>query len=164
MPLLSRSVVSDSAALWTVACQPPLSMAFSRQEYWSELPWPPPGAFPDSGIEPTSLTSPALLADTLLLSHRGEAQYIAHCVTIQFSLVVQSCLTLCDPMDCSTPGFPAHHQLLELAQTHVHRVGDALSSPSPPAFNLSCIGVFSNESTLCIRWPKYACQLIRDYA
>ena len=53
------------------------------------------------------------------------------------------CLTLCDPMDCSTPGFPAHHQLLEPTQTHVHRVGDGiqpshlLSSPSPPAFNLS---------------------------
>jgi len=49
----------------------------------------------------------------------------------------------CDPMDCSTPGLPVHHQLLELAQTHVHRVGDAiqtshpLSCPSPPAFNLS---------------------------
>ena len=61
----------------------------------------------------------------------------------QFSSVTQLCLTLCDPMDCSTPGFPVHHQLLELAQTHVHWVGDAiqpshpLSSPSPPGFNLS---------------------------
>ena len=55
---------------------------------------------------------------------------------------VQSCLTLCDPTDCSTPGFPVHHQFLELAQTHVYRVGDAiqpsnpLSSPSPTALNL----------------------------
>ena len=62
---------------------------------------------------------------------------------IQFSSVAQSCLTLCDPTDCSTPGFPDHHQLLELTQTHVHRVGDAIQpshpllSPSPPAFNLS---------------------------
>ena len=77
------------------------------------------------------------------------------------SSVSQSCLTLCDPMDCSMPGFPVHHQLLELAQTHVHRVSDAiqpshpLSSPSPPAFNLSQNRVFSNESALCIRWPKY---------
>ena len=61
----------------------------------------------------------------------------------QFSSVAWSYLTLCDPMDCSTPGFPVHHQLLGLAQTHVHWVGDAiqpshpLSSPSPPAFNLS---------------------------
>ena len=58
-------------------------------------------------------------------------------------LVAQSCLTLCNPMDCSTPGFPVHHQLPEFAQTHVHIVNDAiqsshpLSSPSPPAFNLS---------------------------
>ena len=62
---------------------------------------------------------------------------------IQFSSVAQSCLTLCNPMDCSTPGFPVHHQLPELAQTHVHWVGNViqtscpLSSPSPPAFNLS---------------------------
>ena len=61
----------------------------------------------------------------------------------QFSSVAQSCPTVCDPMDCSTPGFPVHQQLLKLAQTHVHWVGDAiqpshpLSSPSPPAFNLS---------------------------
>ena len=61
----------------------------------------------------------------------------------QFSSVAQSCLTLCDPMDCSMPGLPVHHQLLELAQIHVHRVRDAiqpsnpLSSPSPSAFNLS---------------------------
>ena len=57
--------------------------------------------------------------------------------------VAQSCLILCDPMDCRTPGFPVHHQLLELAQTHVHWISDAiqpshpLSSPSPPTFNLS---------------------------
>ena len=61
----------------------------------------------------------------------------------QFSAVIQSCLILGDPMDCSTPAFPVHHQLPQLAQTHVHRVGDAiqpshpLSSLSPPAFNLS---------------------------
>ena len=64
-------------------------------------------------------------------------------------------------MDCSMPGFPVHHQLLELAQTQVHWVSDAIqlsyppSSSSPPAFNLSSIRVFSNESVLCIRWPKY---------
>jgi len=61
----------------------------------------------------------------------------------QFSSVSQSCLTLCDPMDCSIPDFPVHHQLVELVQTHVHQVSDAiqpshpLSSPSLPAFNLS---------------------------
>ena len=62
---------------------------------------------------------------------------------VQISSVTQSCPTLCNPMDCSTPGFTVHHQLPELAQIHVHQVGDAiqpshpLSSPSPPTFNLS---------------------------
>ena len=62
---------------------------------------------------------------------------------LMFSLVTQLRLTLCNPMDCSTPGFPVHHQLPEPAQTHVHQVSDAiqpshpLSSPSPPALNLS---------------------------
>ena len=61
----------------------------------------------------------------------------------QFSSVSQSCPTLCDPLDWSTPGLPVHHQLLEFTQTHIHWVGDAiqpshpLSSPSPPTFNLS---------------------------
>ena len=78
----------------------------------------------------------------------------------QFSSVAQSCLTLCNSMDCSTPGLPVHHQLPELVQTHVHWVGDAiqpshpLSSPSP-AFSLSQHQVFSNESVLRIWWPKY---------
>ena len=64
-------------------------------------------------------------------------------------------------MDTSMPGFPVHHQLLELAQTHVHQVGDAiqpchpLSSPSPPAFNLSQHQGLFQESVLRIRWPKY---------
>ena len=80
---------------------------------------------------------------------------------IQFSSVSQSCLTLCDPMDCSTQGLPVHHQLREFTQTHVHWVGVAIQSshpllsPSPSAFNLSQHQVFSNESVLPIRWPKY---------
>ena len=63
--------------------------------------------------------------------------------SVEFSSVAQSCPTLCDPTDCSTPGLPVHHQLPEFTQTHVHWVGDAiqlshpLSSPSPPALNLS---------------------------
>ena len=58
----SHSVVSDSSAPWTVACQAPLFMGFSRQEYWSELPGLPSGDRPDSGIEPES---PTLQADSL---------------------------------------------------------------------------------------------------
>ena len=80
---------------------------------------------------------------------------------VHFNSVTQSCPNLCDPMDCSMPGFPVHHQLPKLAQTHVHWVSDAIQpshpllSPSPSAFNLSLIRVFSSESVLCIRWPKY---------
>ena len=68
---------------------------------------------------------------------------ILHRNDYQFSSITQSCLTLCDPMNRSTPGFPDHHQLPEFTQTHVHQVSDAiqpshpLSSPSPPACNLS---------------------------
>ena len=76
-------------------------------------------------------------------------QKLSFCFTyfsIQFSSVAQLCPALCDPMDCSTPGFPVHYRFQELAQTHVHWVGDAihlsisllpLSFPSFPAFNLS---------------------------
>ena len=80
---------------------------------------------------------------------------------ILFSSVAQSCLTLCDPMNHSTPGHPVHHQLMEFTQTHVHWVSDAnqpshslhpllLLPSNPPS-----IRVFSNESTLHMRWPKY---------
>ena len=74
--------------------------------------------------------------------------------------VTQLCSIVCDPMDCSTPGFPVLHHLLEFAQTHVHRVGDAiqsshpLSSPVLPPSIFPSIRVFSNQSAFCIRWPK----------
>ena len=75
------------------------------------------------------------------MSHNQEKNQL-----VQFSSVAQLCPTLCDPVDCSTPGLPVHHQLLESmepTQTHAHRVGDAiqpshpLSSPFPPALDLS---------------------------
>ena len=81
---------------------------------------------------------------------------------VQFSLVVHLCPTLCDPMDCSTPSLPVHHQLPEWTQTHVHWVGLMPSNHlvlccplllSPSIF--PSIRVFSNESALHIRWPKY---------
>ena len=76
-------------------------------------------------------------------------------------LFSQSCPTLCNPMDCSTRGFPIHHCLPEFAQTHVHWVDDAFQ-PSHPLWPLflppsifPSLRVFSSESALCIRWPKY---------
>ena len=81
--------------------------------------------------------------------------------SVQFSSVPQSCPTLCDPLECSMQGFPVHHQLPELTQTHVHQVSDAtqpshpLSSPSPPTSIFPSIRVFSNELVLRSRWPKY---------
>ena len=82
-------------------------------------------------------------------------------VYFQFSSVSQSCLTLRDPMNHSMPGLTVHHHLPEFTQTHVHLVGDAiqpshpLSSPSPPVPVPPSIRVFSKESTLRVRWPKY---------
>ena len=82
------------------------------------------------------------LVETVMDKHPHE--HILFLVSrVQFSSIAQSCPTLCDPMDCSTPGFLVHHQLPQLTQTHVHRVDDAmqpshpLSSPFPPALNLS---------------------------
>ena len=73
---------------------------------------------------------------------------------VQFSSGTQSCPTLCDHMDCSTPGLPVLHHLLELVQTQVHRGRDAIQQSHPLSIFPS-IGVFSNESALCIRWPEY---------
>ena len=81
---------------------------------------------------------------------------------LQFSSVAQSCATLCNPMDCTTSGFPVHHQLQKPTQTNVHRVSDAIqsshplsSSPSPLPSIFPSTWFFSNESVLHIRWPKY---------
>ena len=88
-------------------------------------------------------------------------QSVKRNIIVQFSSVAQSCPTLCDPMNHSTPGRPVHHHIPEFTQTHVHRVGDAIQpshpllSPSSPAHNPSQHQIFSNESALCMRWPKY---------
>ena len=114
------------------------------------------GIFPAQGSNPGLPHCRQILSQ---LSHKGSPFICYHSVTRQAPLsmelsrqeywsgsvssVAQWCQTLCDPIDCSMPGFPIHHQLPELTQTHVHRVGDAIqpsnhpSSPSSPAFNLS---------------------------
>ena len=130
--------MSDSCN--SMDCTQPGSSAigFSRQEYWSRLPFPSPGDLPDPGTETTSPVSFALAGGFFTAKpHRKPNR----CSSVQFS--TQLCPTLCDPMNRSTPGLPVHHQLPEFTQTHVHRVGDAiqpshpLSSPSPPAPNPS---------------------------
>ena len=81
--------------------------------------------------------------------------------SVQFSSVTQSCPPLCNPMNRSTPGLPVHHQLPEFTQTHVHRDSDAIQPSHPLSFPFSSCprslpaSVFSNESTLPMRWPKY---------
>ena len=85
--------------------------------------------------------------------------------------VAQWCLTLCSPKDCSMPGFPVRHQLLELAQTHVHRVGDAIQpshpllSPSPPAFILSQHQglIKSNHFAVHLKLTKYCKSIILQF-
>ena len=90
---------------------------------------------------------------------RFSTSLIIQFTSVQFSRSVVS--DLCNPVNSSTLGLPVHHQLPECTKTHVHRVSDAiqpshhLSSPSPSAPNPSHIRVFSNESTLHMRWPKY---------
>ena len=81
--------------------------------------------------------------------------------SVQFSPVAQSCPTLCDPMNSSMPDLPNHHHLPEFTQTHVHWVGDAIQPSHPLLSPFSSwpqsfpASVFSTESTLCMRWPKY---------
>ena len=86
---------------WTVACQAPLSVEFSRQEYWNGLPFPSLGDLPDPGIEPSSS---AWQADSLPLSHLGST-YMSPAAATAKSL--QSCPTLCDPIDGSPQALPS---------------------------------------------------------
>ena len=94
------------------------------------------------------------------MTTKEETKRLRNCSPFS-SVQLLSHVRLCDPMDCSTPGLPVHHQHPELTQTHVHWVGDAiqpphpLSYPSPLPSIFPSIKVFSNESVLHIRGPKY---------
>ena len=105
----SSSRVQLCSTPWSVAHQALLSMEFSRKEYWSRLPYPTLGDLPNPGVEPESLTSPASQVGSLPLVPPS-------------TVVVQSLshVWLCDPINCSTPGFPVLRHLPELAQMHVH--------------------------------------------
>jgi len=125
---------------WTVAHQASLSMGFSRREYWSVHALLQ-GIFLTQGLNPGLLHSGRFFPAVILngswqmvslwifrFPSTGQSVHPAslHSFDNQFSSVAQSCLTLCHPMDCSTSGFPVHHQLPELAQTHAHQVGNAI--------------------------------------
>ena len=115
---ISRSIVFDSATPWSIACQAPLSMEFSGQEYWSASPFLSPRDLPDPGIEPRS---PSLQVDSLPSEPPGKSLslilkirelevkfYPVPACSFQFSSVAQSCLTPCDPIDYSLPGASVH--------------------------------------------------------
>ena len=120
-------------------------MEVSRQEHWSGLPLPSPGDLPDPRIKfGSSCTAGTFFTVWTTWEDHGQCPWDTFLkVGWSVSSVAQSCPTLCDPMDCSTPSFPVHHQLLELTQTHVHHISDAIEpsrpllSPSPPTFNPS---------------------------
>ena len=95
--------------LWSVACQAPPSFRFSRQEYWSGLPCPPPGDLPDPGIEPASLRSPALGADSLPLASLGKftiSQSLLKLMSIE-SMMPSNHLILCRPLLLLPSIFPS---------------------------------------------------------
>ena len=99
------SCIQLLATPWTLAHQSPLSMGFSKQEYWSGFPCPPPGDLLNPGIKPKSLVYPALQEDSLRLEPTGKSN---QSLSAQFSSVAQSCSTLCNPMDYSLPGSSVH--------------------------------------------------------
>ena len=97
-----------------------LSMRFPRQKYWSGLPFSSQGDLPDPGIKPASLSTCALAGEFFTTEPSGNTLSYVYISSVQFSSVAQSCPNLCDPMNCSTPGPPVHHQFPEFTQTHVH--------------------------------------------
>ena len=156
----SHWVMSDTFVKpWTAAHQAPLSMEFPRQEHWSGLPF----AFSRGCSWPRDQTCDSCIGRLILYHwplqgspaintgvHIFSYIYIS---SVQFSPVAQSCLTFWSPIHCSMPGFPVHHQLMELTQTHVHLI---LYHPLllPPSIFLS-IRVFSFESVLPTMWSNY---------
>ena len=151
--------------LRTVACQACMSMGFSRQEYWSGLPFPSPGDLPDQGFKPPSHVSCIGRRVLYHQCHLGSPSLIAVYNILQFNIcccsVLKSYPTLCNPMDCSTPYSSVLHiswRLLKLMSiesvmpsSHFILCCDLVLLPSI----FPSIKVFSNVSVLRIRWPKY---------
>ena len=122
-------------------------MGFPRQESWSGLPYPHPRDLPNPEIEPASFMSPALAGRFFTTSTTQEADMCIHTHThththVVCCLVVKSCPTLFDPMNCSTPCLPVHHQLPEFTQTHV------IKSVMPSAISSSVVPFSSCPQSL----------------
>ena len=169
MCVLSCLVVSIFVTLWTVAHQALLCLGFPRQECWSGLSFPSPGDLPDPGIKPTSpasIASPTLQADSLLLSHQGSTfrynqfssvQLLSHVqlfatpwtVTLQASLFITNSWSLPKLMSIKSV-MPSNHLIL-------------CRPLLLPLSIFPSIRVFSNESALRIRWPKYWFQLQHQF-
>ena len=149
--------MSDSVTFWTVPHQDPLSMEFSRQEYWSGLPFPSPGDLPDPGIQPRSPTSQV---DSLPFEPSGKPPHNSiYLSSVQFSCSVMS--DSCNPMTAvchASLSITNSQSLLELMSielvmpfSHLILCCPLLLLPSV----FPSIRVFSNMSVPCIRWPKY---------
>ena len=158
---LITSVLSDSfLTLWTVAHQAPLSMGFSRQEYWSGLPFPSPGNLPNPGMEPVSPVTSALQTDSLPAEPLGKPQTR---VSVQFSSVQ----SLSRVRLFVTPRITARQASLSITNSRSSLRLTSFESVMPSSHLILCrpllllspippsIRVFSNESTLHMRWPKY---------
>ena len=142
---------------WTVANQAPPSMGFSRQEYWSGLPFPSPG-----GIYIPAFVYSFIPLDRHLLCFHPLASVNNGAMNIIFTAQLLSRVWLFGtPWTAALPGLPVHHHLLEFAQVHVHCIGDAIqpSHPLTPSLLLPSIFPsirdFSNESSIHIKWPKW---------
>ena len=121
--------------------------------------WSSTGASVSASILPMNIQDWFPLGLPGLISLLSKRQFITFMMLFS-SVQSLSRVRLCNQIDCSTTVFPAHHQITEATQTHVHCIGDAIQPAHPltaptPTFNLSSIRVFSNESFLHIRWPEY---------
>ena len=137
---------------WSIAYWLPLSMGFSRQEYWSGLPFPSPRDLLDPRMDPHILH---WQADSLSLSYLGSPILNSQVLINSFKKIVVaqslSHVWFCNPMECNTPSFPVLHCLPDFAQTHVHWVSDAIQPSHPlfPLLNLSQYqGLFQWVSSL----------------
>ena len=165
MCVLSCLVVSIFVTLWTVAHQALLCLGFPRQEWLSGLSFPSPGDLPDPGIKPTSpasIASPTLQADSLLLSHQGSTFRYNQFSSVQLLSHVQLFETQWIAVCQSSLSFTNSGSLLKLMSIKSVMPSNHLILCRPLLLPLSIfpsIRVFSNESALRIRWPKYWFQL-----